>query len=207
MLEGPLSFVLFESPFTSVSTLWSRWFWQLDQQVSRLYELCRFFKIWSNILNYSADSLPRHTSPPGRRGQPKNFMGSTQWTTCKVVFAYVKKSTTSPDAGVLVRKLRKLTPGVSYSQWNQLWVCRQCTPAYSGLGVHDSRLRPNYTLVSYILAGLAELSRLSSISIKLPPLQLHRWFWERFFCLPFFSSREWINLKKRNWKKYWNITC
>jgi hypothetical protein len=34
--------------------------------------------------------------------------------------------------------------------------------------VHGSHLRPNQTLVSYSLAGLAELSRLSSISLKTP---------------------------------------
>jgi hypothetical protein len=45
-----------------------------------------------------------------------------------------------------------------------------CTPAYRGIRVHDSRLRPNQTLVSYTLAGLAELSRLSSIYLKLRPL-------------------------------------
>jgi hypothetical protein len=32
---------------------------------------------------------------------------------------------------------------------------RLCTPAYCGLRVHDSWLRPNQTLVSYTLAGLA----------------------------------------------------
>ncbi len=36
--------------------------------------------------------------------------------------------------------------------------------------VHYSRLTPKETLVSYTLAGLAYLSRLSSISVKLPPL-------------------------------------
>jgi hypothetical protein len=43
-----------------------------------------------------------------------------------------------------------------------------CTPAYCGLRVHDNRLRPNQTLVSYTLASLASLNRISSISLKLP---------------------------------------
>jgi hypothetical protein len=43
-----------------------------------------------------------------------------------------------------------------------------------GLPVQDSRLRPYQTLVSYTLAGLAQLSRLSSISSKLLPQVLFK---------------------------------
>ncbi len=73
------------------------------------------------------------------------------------------------ETGVLVGKLRQLTllskakranPRGLYSLWNQQWVSRLCTTAYNGLWVHDSRLRPNQTLVS---------STIFSISIKLPP--------------------------------------
>jgi hypothetical protein len=47
-----------------------------------------------------------------------------------------------------------------------------CTAAYRGLREQDSRQRPNQTLDSYTLAGLAELSRLSSNSLKLPPQEV-----------------------------------
>ncbi len=69
------------------------------------------------------------------------------------------------EAGVLVRKLSHLTPlsSAHQAQWNQLWVRRLCTPAYRGLQVNDSRVRPNQNLVSYTLFGF-------SISLKLPPL-------------------------------------
>ncbi len=40
-------------------------------------------------------------------------------------------------------------------------ISRLCTPAYRGLRVHDSRLRPNQTLVSYTLAGLVYLAKLN----------------------------------------------
>ena len=78
------------------------------------------------------------------------------------------------DAGVLVRKWvskarsAKLS-GLSvfhHALWNQLLVSPLWTPAYHGLRVPDSRLRPNQTLVSCTLAGLAKLSRLSSNSLN-----------------------------------------
>ncbi len=96
-----------------------------------------------------------------------------------------------PEAEVLVRKLSQLTPLSSAKQATPryfimlcgiscMWVSRLCTPAYRGLRVHESQMRPNQTLVSYTLAGLSELSRLSKISLKLPPLvqfeqRLYRW--------------------------------
>jgi hypothetical protein len=42
-------------------------------------------------------------------------------------------------------------------------------PTVDSESMHDSRLKPNQTLVSYSLAGLAKLNLLSSMSLKLPP--------------------------------------
>ncbi len=54
-------------------------------------------------------------------------------------------------------QLSGATPGTVFhtALWNQLRVSRLCTPTYRGMRVHDSRLRPNQTLVSFTLAGLA----------------------------------------------------
>ncbi len=71
----------------------------------------------------------------------------------------------SPEAGVLVIKLSQLRPLIYAKRanpkvfhtalWNQMLVSRVCTLAYRGLRVHDSRYRPNQTIDSYNLAGLA----------------------------------------------------
>ncbi len=78
-----------------------------------------------------------------------------------------------------------------------LWVSRLCTPAYRGLWVHDSRLRPNQTLVSYTLAGLAELSRLSSVS-QFICSSLPRWF--LVWILAIGGCFKEINL---SWLEFW----
>ncbi len=88
-----------------------------------------------------------------------------------------------PAAVVLSQKIESANPAqLSYKRANPRYFimlygiscefagCVHCTPAYRGLRVHDSRLRPNQTLVSYTLAGLAQISRLSSVSLKLQPL-------------------------------------
>ncbi len=77
-----------------------------------------------------------------------------------------------PEAGVLVRKLSQLTP-LSYAKHPRHSYCSvesavSLPAVYTGLLWTLSRLRPNQTLVSYTLAGSAELSRLSSISPLVP---------------------------------------
>ncbi len=75
-----------------------------------------------------------------------------------------------PEAGVLVRKLSHLSPLSSAKRSNPKCFIMLCgiscelagcvhTPAYRGLRVHDSLLRPNQTLVIYTLAGLAKSTR------------------------------------------------
>ncbi len=70
--------------------------------------------------------------------------------------------TWSPRGGSFSQKIMSQLTSLSWAKraitqvfptalWNQLWVSRLCTPAYRGLRVHDSRLSPNQTLVSYTL--------------------------------------------------------
>ncbi len=93
---------------------------------------------------------------------------------------FVQLCTTIPEAGVLVRKLSQLTPLSKAKQVNPRYFILLCEISCElascvhrpimDCRVQDSRLRTNQTLVSFTLAGLAQLSRLSSISLKLPPL-------------------------------------
>ncbi len=60
------------------------------------------------------------------------------------------QSSVRPARGSFSQKVGSANPQVFHQAlWNQLWVSQLCTPAYRGLRVHDSRLRPNQILVSY----------------------------------------------------------
>ncbi len=90
------------------------------------------------------------------------------------------KSDTQSEAGVLVRKLSQPTPLSQAKRANPSYFTMLCGISCELAGcvhrpivdsrVHDSRLRPKQTLVSFSLARSAKLSRLSSESVKLPPL-------------------------------------